>query len=82
MSFGLADDVDLWAYLDRMQVAIKSTNLGDNRALVIPVAHTIYYQMGAQRRARMGIDDSLIRVSVGIEDTQDLIDDFAQAFNE
>ena len=82
MSFELADDVDLWAYLDRMQVAIKSTNLGDNRTLVIPVAHTIYYEMGAQRRASMGIDDSLIRVSVGIEDTQDLIDDFAQAFNE
>jgi O-acetylhomoserine (thiol)-lyase len=35
--------------------------------------------MGAARRAQMGIADSLIRVSVGIEDRDDLIDDFRQA---
>jgi len=36
--------------------------------------------MGAARRAEMGIEDSLVRVSVGIEDEADLIADFAQAF--
>jgi O-acetylhomoserine (thiol)-lyase len=36
--------------------------------------------MGAERRASMGIADSLIRLSVGIEDCDDLIADFAQAF--
>ena len=56
-----------------------SSNLGDNRTLAIPVAHTIFYEMGAERRASMGIADSLIRVSVGIEDRDDLIADFAQA---
>jgi O-acetylhomoserine (thiol)-lyase len=35
--------------------------------------------MGAQRRAEMGIADSLIRLSVGIEDADDLIADFASA---
>ena len=79
-SFELADDVDLWDYMDRLDVVIKSTNLGDNRTLAIPVAHTIYYEMGAERRASMDIDDSLIRVSVGIEDVADLIEDFEQAF--
>jgi O-acetylhomoserine (thiol)-lyase len=48
---------------------------------VIPVAHTIFFEMGAERRASMGIADSLIRVSVGIEDTQDLLDDFAAALD-
>ncbi|MEM7079954.1 MAG: cystathionine gamma-synthase family protein [Pseudomonadota bacterium] len=80
LSFELAEDVDLWAYLNRLQVVINSTNLGDNRTLAIPVAHTIYHEMGAQRRASMGIRDSLIRVSVGIEDTEDLIADLEQAF--
>ncbi|MEM7100755.1 MAG: cystathionine gamma-synthase family protein [Pseudomonadota bacterium] len=80
LSFELSAEVDLWAYLDRMKVAIKSTNLGDNRTLVIPVAHTIYYEMGAERRASMGIADSLVRISVGIEDVEDLIADFDQAF--
>ncbi len=80
LSFELADDVDLWQYMDRLQVIIRSTNLGDNRTLAIPVAHTIYYEMGPERRASMGISDSLIRLSVGIEDVEDLIEDLSAAF--
>lgn len=79
-SFELAEHVDLWSYMDKLEVAIRSTNLGDNRTLAIPVAHTIYYEMGAERRASMGISESLIRISVGIEDIDDLIEDFSQAF--
>jgi len=79
-SFELSHDVDLWAYLNALRVVIKSSNLGDNRTLAIPVAHTIYFEMGAERRASMGIDDSLIRISVGIEETDDLIEDFRNAY--
>jgi O-acetylhomoserine (thiol)-lyase len=43
------------------------------------MAHTIYDEMGAERRALMGISDNFLRVSVGIEDTEDLIGDFEQA---
>ena len=78
-SFELAEGIDCFDFLNRLQVAILSSNLGDNRTLAIPVAHTIYFEMGAQRRASMGIADSLIRVSVGIEDEADLIADFDQA---
>jgi len=58
---------------------VLSSNLGDNRTLAIPVAHTIFFEMGAERRSAMGIADSLIRISVGIEDGADLIADFRQA---
>jgi O-acetylhomoserine (thiol)-lyase len=78
-SFELADGIDTFAALDRLQVVVLSSNLGDNRTLAIPVAHTIYFEMGPARRAEMGIADSLIRVSVGIEDFDDLRDDFARA---
>ena len=78
-SFELSHDVDLWSYLNALRVVIKSSNLGDNRTLAIPVAHTIYFEMGAERRASMGIDDSLIRISVGIEEADDLIEDFRNA---
>lgn len=77
--FELGAEVDLWTFLNRLDVIIKSSNLGDNRTLAIPVAHTIYYEMGPERRATMGIDDSLIRLSVGIEDVDDLIADLDQA---
>jgi len=79
MSFSLKSSVDLFAFLNRLQLVIKSSNLGDTRTLAIPVAHTIFFELGAARRAEMGIPDSMIRLSVGIEDTDDLIHDFTQA---
>jgi O-acetylhomoserine (thiol)-lyase len=80
-SFELADGIDCFDYLNRLRLGISASNLGDTRTLVIPVAHTIFYEMGAARRAAMGIAESLIRVSVGIEDTADLLDDFRQALD-
>jgi O-acetylhomoserine (thiol)-lyase len=79
LSFELVDGVDCFDVLNRLDIVVSSSNLGDNRTLAIPVAHTIFWEMGAQRRAEMGIADSLIRVSLGIEDTDDLLADFAQA---
>jgi O-acetylhomoserine (thiol)-lyase len=79
LSFELAGGIDPFAFLNRLAVVVLSSNLGDNRTLAIPVAHTIFWEMGATRRAEMGIADSLIRISVGIEDRDDLIADFAQA---
>ena len=81
-SFELADGVDAFAFMNRLNVVIKSSNLGDNRTLAIPVAQTIYHEMGAERRASMGIADSLIRISTGIEDIDDLLADFEQALAE
>ena len=79
-SFELADGIEPFPYLNRLEVVVKSSNLGDNRTLAIPVAHTIYHEMGPERRASMGIADSLIRISVGIEETEDLLEDFRTAF--
>jgi O-acetylhomoserine (thiol)-lyase len=79
LSFELAPGHDVVAMLNRLRVVVLSSNLGDNRTLAIPVAQTIFWEMGAARRAEMGIADSLVRVSVGIEDSDDLIADFGQA---
>lgn len=79
MSIELANGIDCFDFLNRLQIVISSSHLGDNRTLAIPVAHTIFWEMGPQRRAEMGIADSLIRLSIGIEDTDDLIGDFRQA---
>ena len=81
LSFELKEGIDCFDYLNRLRIAIPASNLGDTRTLVIPVAHTIYHEMGQARRTSMGIAESLIRVSVGIEDTDDLLDDFRQALN-
>jgi len=78
-SIDLAEGVDCFEVLNRMDTVVASSNLGDTRTLGIPVAHTIYYEMGAERRASMGIADSMLRFSVGIEDSADLLTDFEQA---
>ncbi|HJV00176.1 MAG TPA: cystathionine gamma-synthase family protein [Burkholderiaceae bacterium] len=79
LSFELKDGIDCFDFLNRLKLAIPASNLGDTRTLIIPVAHTIFYEMGPVRRASMGIAESLIRVSVGIEDEADLLDDFRAA---
>lgn len=81
-SIDLNDGVDCFDVLNRMEHVIASSNLGDTRTLAIPVAHTIYYEMGAQRRASMGIEDSMIRFSIGIEDLDDLLADFKHALRQ
>ena len=80
-SIDLTDEIDCFDFLNNMDVVIASSNLGDTRTLAIPVAHTIYYEMGTERRASMGIDDSMIRFSVGVEDIEDLLEDFQKALN-
>ncbi|MBC3876056.1 cystathionine gamma-synthase family protein [Undibacterium flavidum] len=82
LSFELQPEIDCFDFLNHLALAINATHLGDTRTLVIPVAHTIFFEMGPERRAEMGIVDSLIRVSVGIEDSEDLLQDFANALNQ
>ena len=79
MSIDLVDGADCFDVLNAMENIVSSSNLGDTRTLAIPVAHTIYYEMGAERRASMGIADSMIRFSIGIEEVDDLLADFKKA---
>lgn len=55
-----------------------ASGLGDTRSLVTPVAPTIFWEMGLEMRKKMGIAEGLIRFSVGLEDTADLLADFEQ----
>lgn len=79
LSFELADAGDCLPFVNRLQIPVKGTGLADTRTLVIPVAHTIFWEAGPQVRAQMGIGDGLIRLSVGLEDLADLQADLAQA---
>ncbi|MEM1437074.1 MAG: cystathionine gamma-synthase family protein [Pseudomonadota bacterium] len=80
-SFELAPEQDIWRFMAALNVIVKSSNLGDNRTLIIPVAHTIFHEVGPERRAAMGIADSLMRVSVGIEEPEDLERDLIAALD-
>jgi O-succinylhomoserine sulfhydrylase len=58
-----------------------SNNLGDSKSLATHPATTTHMRIGEAERARLGITDGVIRLSVGLEDPRDLIDDLAQALS-
>ncbi|MGS2721217.1 cystathionine gamma-synthase family protein [Paraglaciecola aestuariivivens] len=80
VSLDLAAGIDPIAFLNQLNLVICATHLGDNRTLALPVASTIYFENSAQQRQQMGINDNMLRLSIGIEDCLDLIADFEQAF--
>ncbi|WP_062788579.1 cystathionine gamma-synthase family protein [Aquitalea pelogenes] len=80
LSFELYDAAQTNTLLNTLQVPIKATGLGDTRTLVIPVASTIFWEAGPEKRKEMDIPDGMVRVSVGLEEVGDLIADFEQAF--
>ena len=65
MSFEVEESVDCFAFLNRLQLVVKSSNLGDTRTLAIPVAQTIFNELGPEKRAEMGISDFMVRLSIG-----------------
>ena len=56
-----------------------ASNIGDIRTLVIHPASTLYVQASREETLAAGVYDDTVRVSVGIEDAEDLINDFTQA---
>ncbi|WP_026294401.1 cystathionine gamma-synthase family protein [Salinimonas chungwhensis] len=81
LSVDLVNKIDPIAFLNQLELVICATHLGDNRTLALPVASTIFHESGEQERQKMGISDTMIRISVGIEDIDDIIADFAQALD-
>jgi O-succinylhomoserine sulfhydrylase len=68
-----------FAVLDRLRLIAISNNLGDAKSLITHPATTTHQRFSAEERARLGITDDLLRLSVGLEDPADLIDDLDRA---
>ncbi|GIX18560.1 trans-sulfuration enzyme family protein [Erythrobacter cryptus] len=68
-----------FAVLDALELIDISNNIGDARSLMCHPASTTHANMGAEARAEMGVTEGLLRINVGLEDIQDLIEDMDQA---
>ena len=66
-------------FMEVLQYVTRATSIGDFRSLAIHPASTLYIRSTPEMREAAGVFDDTIRVSVGIEDVEDLIDDFRQA---
>ena len=65
--------------LNRLKLVDISNNLGDAKSLVTHPATTTHMRIGAEERAKLGIGDGTVRISVGLEDAEDIIADRVQA---
>lgn len=68
-----------FSLIDKLQLVHRATNLFDNRTLAIHPASTIFGLFSPKQRKNMDVLDTTIRLSVGLEDVDDIFDDIKQA---
>jgi O-succinylhomoserine sulfhydrylase len=81
VTFDLADKEAAFRFCDALRVVDISNNLGDSKSLATHPATTTHMRIGPEERARLGIADGTIRLSVGLEDVQDLMEDLSEALD-
>jgi O-acetylhomoserine (thiol)-lyase len=81
MTFDLASQEECFCFMNRLKVIRRATNLNDNKSLIIHPYSTIYTEFSEEERSKMGIRPGMMRLSVGIEGAEDLIEDINQALS-
>ncbi|MBM3568962.1 MAG: O-succinylhomoserine sulfhydrylase [Alphaproteobacteria bacterium] len=80
MAFEIAGDkARAFEFQRRLRLIDISNNLGDAKSLITHPATTTHQSVAVEERARLGITDGLLRLSVGLEDPEDIVDDLRQA---
>ncbi len=79
LTFNLESREACFKLMDALKLIRRATNLFDNRTLIIHPESTIYGSFTAEMKSVMGIDPTLIRLSVGLEELEDLQADLRQA---
>jgi O-acetylhomoserine (thiol)-lyase len=80
-SFGYnGDEAEIYRFLNAVKLFSYHANLGDARSLIINSPRTTHHELTADERLRTGIPPETVRLSIGLEDVDDLIADLEQAF--
>lgn len=80
LTFGIKGGLEAGRkFINALKLFSLLANVGDAKSLVIHPASTTHSQLTSEQRASAGVSDDMVRLSIGIEDAADLIDDLAQA---
>ena len=79
MTFDLESQEECYRFMNRLKIIRRATNLNDNKSLIIHPYSTIYTEFPENERLNMGVRPTMMRLSVGIEGVEDLIEDILQA---
>ena len=82
-AFGIKGGLDAGRkFIDSVELLSHVANIGDVKTLVIHPASTTHSQLSAEEQTRMGVTEDLVRLSVGLEDMDDIYDDIDQALSQ
>lgn len=70
------------AFLDALELIDISNNIGDTKSLICHSASTTHHNMGPEGRAQMGVTENMLRINIGLEDPEDLMEDLDQALRK
>jgi cystathionine gamma-synthase/methionine-gamma-lyase len=70
---------EVFRFMDALRLVVRATSLGDVHSMMLYPVMSSHREVAPKHRERMGIRDSLVRLSVGIEDVEDIIADLDQA---
>jgi cystathionine beta-lyase/cystathionine gamma-synthase len=81
LSFEIKDatQADVFRFMEALELVLPATTLGDVYSLTLYPAHSSHRQVSPEVRKDLGIGEGLVRLSVGIEDAEDIVDDLEQA---
>ena len=79
MTFDLESKEACYRFMNRLKIIRRATNLNDNKSLIIHPFSTIYAEFPEKERLKSGIRETMLRLSVGIENSEDLTGDILQA---
>ncbi len=79
LSMNLSGKAACFRFLNELSLVSRASNLGDNKTLALHAASTIFAGLTEEEIKALGVDDTLIRISFGIEDIEDLMEDIHQA---
>jgi len=77
----VGDQARVFAFMNKLRIIDISNNLGDSKSLITHPATSTHRRLGPEVQAEMGITPSVLRLSVGLEHSTDLIKDLTQALN-
>ena len=81
LTIDLADQQSCFRFLNNLKLVKRATNLFDNRSLAIHPYSTIFGPFTAEQKRALDIFDTTIRLSIGLEDVEDIFEDFKQALD-
>jgi len=81
LTFDLAGKDECFAFMKSLRLIRRATNINDNKTLILHPASTIYCEYSPVEKEGMGVSESMLRLSVGIEDAADIIEDIELGFS-